>query len=130
MRSKATAIFAIVVCSAAACGGTPRGGNATHPRDVPSQAVPSEEPSESLLLEGDPAPPSEEPQVTATTCDGSMCNPCGDALCPTGFLCEEAQSSCMWLPQCGESPSCACVKQQLPDCSCNERQGQPIIRCE
>ena len=63
-------------------------------------------------------------------CASGTCTHCGEALCLSGFYCEESESSCGWLPQCAGNLSCDCVGKVLTDCSCEEREGGVYLSCE
>lgn len=63
-------------------------------------------------------------------CASGTCTPCGEALCLSGFYCEEAVSACGWVPDCAESPSCSCLEKYLEGCRCDERGGGVYVSCD
>jgi hypothetical protein len=63
-------------------------------------------------------------------CTSGTCTRCGDAVCLTGFYCEESVSACGWVPECAESPSCSCLGKYLDGCSCDERAGGVYVTCD
>jgi hypothetical protein len=66
------------------------------------------------------------------SCDDGTCSPCGDALCPSGWYCDESAPggpACGWLPECASKASCACVKRAFSGCSCEEQAGSAHVRC-
>lgn len=71
-----------------------------------------------------PAPEPVDP------CASGTCTHCGEAVCLSGFYCEESESSCGWLPQCASDLSCDCIGKVLTDCSCEEREGGVYLTCE
>jgi hypothetical protein len=67
------------------------------------------------------------------TCDDGSCTPCGEALCPLGWYCDESATggpACGWLPECAQKPGCACVKRALPACACEEKAGAAHLSCK
>jgi hypothetical protein len=89
---------------------------------------------------GDPKPAHEDEgsdtsstrAARPATCDDGTCTPCGDALCPSGWYCDETAPggpSCGWLPECAQKSGCACVKKAL-GCACEEKGGAAHIVCK
>jgi hypothetical protein len=110
----------IVFCVTAACGG---GGGATAPTET-ADAEESQETLESASEAEEQAPPA-----PVDPCASGTCSKCGEAVCLSGFYCEEAVSACGWLPQCADSPSCECVSKVLTNCECEERDGGVYVSC-
>lgn len=74
---------------------------------------------------------TEPPVPKRATCDDGTCTPCGDALCPTGWYCDESAHggpACGWLPECAAKAGCACVKKAL-GCACEEKAGAAHVTC-
>ena len=77
--------------------------------------------------------PSAAPAVKRGACDDGTCSPCGDALCPTGWYCDESAPggpACGWLPECAQKPGCGCIKKALAGCSCEEKSGGLHLVCK
>ena len=70
-----------------------------------------------------------EPPPAADACAEGSCTHCGEALCLTGFYCDEGAQACGWVPACAKEPSCECLQQALPGCSCEAREGGLFVRC-
>ncbi|HEY3496334.1 MAG TPA: hypothetical protein VGK73_16655 [Polyangiaceae bacterium] len=65
-------------------------------------------------------------------CDDGTCTPCGGALCPSGWYCDESAKggpACGWLPECVAKPTCACVKRAFSGCSCEDQGGAAHVSC-
>jgi hypothetical protein len=109
-----------LLCIASACGGS---GSTASDTKLPAEAPPDEASGdEPEAVEEEPAPPPDP-------CASGTCTKCGEAVCLSGFYCEEAVSACGWLPQCADSPSCECVSKVLSDCQCEERDGGVYVKC-
>jgi hypothetical protein len=114
------------------CGGT------TQTADSPSSGErgSSESGSDSESATTDEAESDGESSASAepekASCDDGTCSPCGEALCPSGWYCDESAPggpACGWLPECASKASCACVKRVFSGCSCEERVGSAHVRC-
>ncbi len=82
------------------------------------------------------APASEEdstaPAAARATCEDDTCTPCGDAICPSGWYCDESARggpACGWLPECAQKASCGCVKKAFAGCSCEDEHGAAHVSC-
>lgn len=113
----------------AACGGatTPEASStpgSDHPRDEDARETAGEAHDEEAAAATAPA---------KATCDDGSCTPCGGALCPLGWYCDETAAggpACGWLPECAQKPGCACVKRVLAACSCEEKAGAAHLSCQ
>jgi hypothetical protein len=110
----------------AGCGGGAQpAASASEQGPSAGEARAAREPASGTSDETDaPAPPR-------AACDDGTCTPCGDALCPTGWYCDESAQggpSCGWLPECAQKSGCACVKKAL-GCGCEEKAGAPHVTC-
>jgi hypothetical protein len=84
-----------------------------------------------------PTPASEEDETTAPApahaiCENETCTPCGDAICPNGWYCDESARggpACGWLPECAQKASCGCVKKTFAGCSCEDEHGAAHLSC-
>jgi len=119
---------AFLVAFLAACGG----GGGGKPAESSANGA---ERREAAHESSDQESTSEEASTTAAparaTCDDGTCSPCGDALCPTGWYCDETAKggpSCGWLPECAQKSGCACVKKAL-GCACEEEAGGAHVTC-
>ncbi len=115
-----------------ACGGS------TPAADVPSSgekgSSESGGSSESATAEGSEngAESSASAEPPKPRCDDGTCSPCGDALCPNGWYCDESAPggpACGWLPECATKASCACVKRAFGGCGCEDQAGSAHVRC-
>lgn len=70
----------------------------------------------------------EEPHPSASCKDGG-CFSCATTRCLAGFYCDENMASCGWLPQCAINPTCECLLEYLPSCSCEMRAGAAFLSC-
>ena len=74
-----------------------------------------------------------EAEAAASQCDDGTCFPCADAICPTGYFCDESAAAgpvCEWLPECADSATCSCVLGVVGEsCSCDERDGGVYLTC-
>jgi len=134
MRSRSSKVLALAAFAAllalfaAACGGTtqPAASSESPERARESTHATGEaERGESDEASASPAPPR-------ATCDDGTCSPCGNALCPTGWYCDETAPggpSCGWLPECAQKSGCACLKKGL-GCSCEEKNGGTYVSCK
>lgn len=101
-------------------------GGSNEPAPATAAAVTSE-------AEAEQSTPEEavesEPPPAADACAEGTCTHCGDALCLNGFYCDEGAQACGWVPACAKEPSCECLQQALPGCSCEAREGGLFVRC-
>jgi len=116
-----------LVCFAAGCGGStkpaessaPAAGTHTSTRPSDEDASGSDDTSSAAV-------------ARRATCDDGTCSPCGDALCPNGWYCDETAPggpACGWLPECAQKPGCGCVKKALSGCGCEEKAGAAHLSC-
>jgi hypothetical protein len=122
----------LLSCSFAACGGsTPAaespgsadGSSAESGGDAESASGESSDGDGESSAAAEPAKPS---------CDDGTCSPCGDALCPSGWYCDESAPggpACGWLPECAGKATCSCVKRAFSGCSCEDQSGSAHVRC-
>src|SRR5690242_14672431 len=69
---------------------------------------------------------SAPPAPKRASCDDGTCSPCGGAICPNGWYCDESAQggpACGWLPECAKTAGCACVKKAFAGCACEEKNG-------
>jgi hypothetical protein len=121
------ASWSVAAALAAGCGGssTPAASVDTSAPARPEHATTSE-PRDA----DDAASPAAAP--AHATCDDGTCTPCGDALCPSGWYCDEGAHggpACGWLPECAQKASCGCVKKAFAGCSCEEQLGAAHVTC-
>jgi hypothetical protein len=126
LSSKRFALAGFLAAWLTACGG------GTKPAE---SSVSGAEPGEAMHGESDKESSAEETTAAAApvraTCDDGTCSPCGDALCPAGWYCDETAKggpSCGWLPECAQKAGCACVKKAL-GCACEEKAGGAHVSC-
>ena len=109
---------------AAGCGGGQTGGASAN--DVESQGGSSQGGGASAGggEDGESGP-------SLPSCDDGTCFRCGEGICPKGFYCDQSAGACSWLPSCPEEASCGCVQNALgSSCSCQEKGGGAMVRCE
>lgn len=72
-----------------------------------------------------------EAAAPARACNDETCFACGAGLCLDGMYCDlGAGPGCSWLPECAQSPSCACITRVLgSDCRCDDSGGGPEVDC-
>jgi len=108
------------------------GGGGTKPAESGASGAESRHrASESAKTESGSDEPSAPAAPPRAACDDGTCSPCGDALCPTGWYCDETAPggpSCGWLPECAQKAGCACVKKAL-GCACEEKAGGAHVSC-
>jgi hypothetical protein len=108
----------------AACGG-PTANTPTTPKGVGPDAT-------SKSSSGDSAP--HETPAARPLCEDSACFTCGDGICPVGYYCERSKKgaplACASAAKCAEKPTCACLKPLIAGCSCEDKQGGPLVQCE
>jgi len=126
LSSSRIAPVALLTALLAACGGGTKpaesSASGAEPREATHQSSKQESSAEAAS-----APSAPE----RATCDDGTCSPCGDALCPTGWYCDETARggpSCGWLPECAQKSGCACVKKAL-GCACEEKAGGAHVSC-
>jgi hypothetical protein len=105
-----------------ACGGGSEPAPATA-NDARSVAAAD---SEAESAAGEPAA---EAPAAVDPCAGGTCSHCGDAVCLNGFYCDEGAKACAWIPACAKEPTCECLQQALPGCSCEAREGGLFVSC-
>jgi len=120
-----------ILATSVACGGA----------EPPPRTADSEASVEKSDADGnaDPATSDSEGSEDSPTaeravpkCDDGTCTPCGDALCPRGWYCDESApggAACGWLPECAEKASCSCVKKAFKGCTCEEESGSAHLTC-
>lgn len=114
---------------ATGCGADGAKGDAKSPSDVAGTT------EDDSGFDGEDGEVSEGagPAAEVDPCEDGSCIRCGEGLCPEGFYCDESAASgpgCGWVPQCAQSPSCACIEKALGDgCSCSERDGGYAVTC-
>jgi hypothetical protein len=119
----------VLVLALAACGGSTKPEASSTPDEGDRRGSRASE-------SGSATPDEDEPAAQApprAACDDGTCSPCGDALCPLGWYCDETAPggpACGWLPECAQKPGCACVKRALAGCSCDEKSGAAHLSCK
>jgi hypothetical protein len=122
----------VVAVFLTACGGTAPAADS--PRSGKSDS--SENAADGDSASGDSPDGEAESAASAEppkpSCDDGTCSPCGDALCPSGWYCDETAPggpACGWLPECAGKATCGCVKRAFSGCGCEDRAGFPHVRC-
>ena len=113
---------------AAGCGGSEKPAASAESAD---SSAPSGSEAESADTESGEASTEEAPAPKAS-CDDGTCSACGDALCPSGWYCDQSApggAACGWLPECAKKPGCACVKKAFSGCSCEDSGGIAHLSC-
>jgi hypothetical protein len=113
---------ALILCPGleSGCGGSNEPGAATAAAVSPEARV--EESSPAPAAQSESSPPADQ-------CAEGTCTHCGEAVCLSGFYCDESAQACGWVPACAKEPSCECLQQALPGCSCEARQDGLFVRC-
>lgn len=115
----------VALCLAVGCGGSSK------PAETATKAESS---SESAPKSAAPAS-DEEPAAAAparASCDDGTCTTCGDAVCPSGWYCDESAPggpACGWVPECVQKATCGCVKKAFAGCSCEDTLGAAHLSC-
>jgi hypothetical protein len=125
VRALGLALFSL----SAGCGGSEKPAASAASADVGAESAETE--AESTDAESDEASTADAPAAKAN-CDDGTCSPCGDALCPSGWYCDESApggAACGWLPECAKKPACACVKKAFAGCSCEDTGGIAHLSC-
>jgi hypothetical protein len=112
------ATLALASCAASPAPPTKDGppGNDREPATSPKNTPATEAPS-------GPKKPS---------CADGSCFDCGEGICPTGYYCEAAHgapAACGWAPSCAQKPTCSCLAPLVKGCSCEEKNGAPLVTC-
>lgn len=89
----------------------------------------SDDPMAGVSASGDRSSDGGAAPTQAPPCAGESCSRCGQAACLAGFFCEEASSACSWLPNCAQDLSCSCLQAEMPNCDCEERDGDVFVNC-
>jgi hypothetical protein len=113
--------------SGAACGGA-ASAPATAERADAEATTSNGEDADDAPVQG--AGAEDASPAKRAPCDDGTCTPCGDALCPTGWYCNESAkggAACGWLPECAKKPTCACLKRVFPG-ACEERNGGLYVK--
>jgi hypothetical protein len=106
---------------ACSCGGS------HEPAPATAAAVPTEDSATEANPEADAV--ESEPPAKPDQCAEGTCTPCGDAVCLNGFYCDEGAQACGWVPACAKEPSCECLQEALPGCSCEAREAGLFVHC-
>jgi len=120
-------ILVVAWVSAPACGGAssePATAERADAEAMTSKSERAEDASEAS------AEAEDTPTRKRAACDDGTCTPCGDALCPTGWYCDESAkggAACGWLPECAKKPTCACLKRVFSG-ACEERSGGLYVK--
>lgn len=102
------------------------GGN-NEPAPATAAAVPHHDSATETNTEAEAV--ESEPPAKLDKCAEGTCTHCGDAVCLNGFYCDEGAQACGWVPACAKDPSCQCLQQALPGCSCEAREAGLFVRC-
>src|SRR5687768_9885219 len=101
VRALGLALFSL----AAGCGGSEKPAASADAADSSSESAETE--TDSTESESSEARSDEAP-AAKVSCDDGTCSPCGDALCPSGWYCDESApggAACGWLPECAKKPA-------------------------
>jgi hypothetical protein len=126
LESSAPFSFLIALCLVACGGSTPPAENA-----APATAAPARSDARAKVKPSDDDA-SAPPAPKRAACDDGSCSPCGDAICPNGWYCDESAQggpACGWLPECAKISGCACVKKAFAGCGCEEKNGAAHLAC-
>ncbi len=123
-------VFALTVL-AVACGGSEPAARSADSADgsAPSDARADGSGTDESSGDGEEST-AEAP--SAPSCDDGTCTTCGDALCPSGWYCDEGAPggpACGWLPECATKSTCACVKRAFSGCRCEDEGGAAHLSC-
>jgi hypothetical protein len=116
----------LVAVLALGCGGSDKPAESADTRGSSPQSAREQRESQPTTDDD-----SDAPTPPRATCDDGTCTPCGDALCPKGWYCDETAHggpACGWLPECAQKSGCACVKKAL-SCACEEKSGSAHVTC-
>jgi len=120
-----------VLATSVACGGS-EPPSRTPDAEQSAEKSSDEGTAEEATSEGDASGDSRTAEPAAPKCDDGTCTPCGDALCPRGWYCDESApggAACGWLPECAQKASCSCVKKAFKGCACEEASGSAHLTC-
>ncbi|HEX2735470.1 MAG TPA: hypothetical protein VHM70_27905 [Polyangiaceae bacterium] len=123
MKQSSSSLIGLALVLLTACGGS--ASSEPNTASKANQATPED--SEPSLDVAETSPEPAPKPVDA--CEGGGCTHCGDAVCLTGFYCDEGVQACAWVPDCGKEPSCGCIEKALSGCSCVERDGGLYVHC-
>jgi len=128
MGAASSELFVTIAFLSCACGGATKPAATTDEKAGTHDSA--HDTSDAATASSDDA--SEPAAPPRATCDDGTCAPCGDALCPSGWYCDQTAPSgpsCGWLPECASKSSCACLKKALA-CSCEEKSGGLYLSCK
>ncbi len=118
--------LALLIGCAAGCGGSEK------PAETAGEKTPAHQSSSDSSDDASTsADESAAPEPKRATCADGTCTPCSDALCLTGWYCDESAHggpACGWLPECAGKAGCGCVKKAL-GCACEEKSGAAHVTC-
>jgi hypothetical protein len=123
---RSLSFFCLALPLATGCGGSGKPAEA---------AAPVAESGGDSARQGRAPASDEEPEPAAPAralCEDGTCTPCGDAVCPSGWYCDESARggpACGWLPECAQKASCGCVKKAFAGCSCADEHGAAHVSC-
>jgi hypothetical protein len=127
-RLRLHGVFFVSACFGFGCGGgTKPAITDASATSRPAESVPS---GESVTTSDGEANASPAPM--RASCDDGACSVCGEAMCPTGWYCDEGAKggpACGWLPECAQKSGCSCLKQAFAGCTCNELDGAAHLSC-
>lgn len=135
-KAWARATFAPIVSGLLSGAAVPGAGCSAAPKPAPEVATQDEPaaPADTLrdtATSDDPLSESAEPEAVQTraSCTNGACFECSGTSCLRGSFCDESLRACGWLPQCAVAPSCDCVLQHLPSCTCEVRDDNVFVSC-
>jgi len=123
-------LLSILVTSVACGGSAPPSGAPDAEQSAEKNDVDST--GDQAASDSNGAGDSRTVEREAPKCDDGTCTPCGDALCPRGWYCDESApggAACGWLPECAQKASCSCVKKAFKGCACEEESGSAHLTC-
>jgi hypothetical protein len=112
----------VLFCTLLSCGGSGEPAPATA-SNAQTEVAAAPEPTDAVESEA-------QPPAKVDDCADGTCSHCGEAVCLTGFYCDESVNACAWVPACAKEPSCECLQQALPGCRCELRDNAPFVRCD
>jgi hypothetical protein len=126
MNALSLSFFWLAALLVAGCGGSSKPAESA----TPSAASTHENAAKAAAPASDDEAPPAAPAHAA--CDDGTCTPCGDALCPSGWYCDESAHggpACGWVPECAQKASCGCVKKAFAGCACDDELGAAHVSC-
>jgi hypothetical protein len=129
MRRFTQALFFLLLTLALGCGGSTKPAESGPAHEMSTEREQGHAPR-AAAGDDEPGP---APAAKRGACDDGTCSPCGDAVCPNGWYCDESAPggpACGWLPECAQKAGCGCIKKALAGCACEEKSGAAHLTCK